>query len=86
MKALNNFIVVSVNDIENKETSMGLLMTAQESSKERYKEGVVTLVSDEVKTVSIGDTVVFDSVQGHDYRHKGKMYRIIQYRDVVLIL
>ena len=86
MKALNNFIVVSVNDIENKETSMGLLMTAQESSKERYKEGLVTLVSDEVKTVSIGDTVVFDSVQGHDYRHKGKMYRIIQYRDVVLIL
>ena len=86
MKALNNYIMVLPNTVEKKETSMGLLMTGEESSKEKYKEGVVELVSEDVKTVKKGDTIVYDAVQGHDYRYDGNMYRIIQYRDVALIL
>ena len=86
MKALNNYIMVLPIAKEQQESSMGLLMTGSDSSKEKYKEGIVELVSDEIKTVSIGDTVVYDSVQGHDYRHNEKMYRVIQYRDVALIL
>jgi co-chaperonin GroES (HSP10) len=86
MKALNNYIMVLPTVKETQETSMGLLMTGEESSKERYKEGVVELVSDDIQTVKIGDTIVYDAVQGHDYRYNGKMYRIIQYRDVALIV
>lgn len=71
---------------EQEETSMGLLMTGSESSKEKYKEGVVALVSEEIPIIKVGDTIVYDSVQGHDYRYKGKTYRIIMYRDVALIL
>ncbi len=86
MKALNNYIMVLPTVKETQETSMGLLMTGEESSKERYKEGVVELVSDDIQTVKLGDTIVYDAVQGHDYRYNGKMYRIIQYRDVALIV
>lgn len=86
MKALNNYIMVLPIVKESQETSMGLLMTAEETTKEKYKEGIVKLVSDDVSTVKIGDTIVYDSVQGHDYRFKGEMYRIIMYRDVALIL
>ena len=86
MKALNNYIMVLPTVKEAQETSMGLLMTGEESSKERYKEGVVELVSDDIQTIKLGDTIVYDAVQGHDYRYDGKMYRIIQYRDVALIV
>ena len=83
---MNNYIMVLPTVKETQETSMGLLMTGEESSKERYKEGVVELVSDDIQTVKLGDTIVYDAVQGHDYRYNGKMYRIIQYRDVALIV
>jgi co-chaperonin GroES (HSP10) len=87
MKALNSFIVVKPREIEQKQTASGLLLTGSETVKQRYQEAdvveVSSLVDDHIKK---GDVIAYDAVQGHDYRSGDQTYRIIQYRDVALIL
>lgn len=87
MKALNSFIVVKPREIEQKQTASGLLLTGSETVKQRYQEADVIEVSSLVdEHIKKGDVVAYDAVQGHDYRSGEETYRIIQYRDVALIL
>lgn len=87
MKALNSFIVVKPMVIEQKQSASGLLLTGSEVVKQRYQEAEVIEVSELVgEHIKKGDVVAYDAVQGHDYRSGDDVYRIIQYRDVALIL
>jgi co-chaperonin GroES (HSP10) len=86
MKALNNYIVVRPIVEEQKQTASGLLLTASETVKQRYQKAEVVVSCEEYLYPKEGDIIAYDAVQGHDYRHKDEALRIIQYRDVALIL
>jgi len=87
MKALNSFIVVKPLVVEQQKSASGLLLTGAEIVKQRYQEAEVIEASDLVaEHIHKGDVVAYDAVQGHDYRNGEESYRIIQYRDVALIL
>ena len=90
---MNSFIVVLPMELERQESSTGLLLSGMETAKQRYQQAEVILVSEDLPyddelnpVLKSGDIVAYDSVQGHDYRMNDKNYRIIMYRDVVLIL
>lgn len=86
MKALNSFIVVLPIVPEKQQSASGLLLTGSEAIKQRYQKAEVVVACDGQDVVNQGDIIAYDAVQGHDYRIGDVMYRIIQYRDVALIL
>ena len=93
MKALNSFILVLPMELEQQESSSGLLLSGMETAKQRYQQAEVILASEDLPynadgspVLNPGDIVAYDAVQGHDYRMDGKTYRMIMYRDVALIL
>ena len=86
MKALNNYIVVRPIVEEQKKMAGGLLLTGTESVKQRYQKAEVVVMCEEIPAIKEGDIIAYDAVQGHDYRLNEEVLRIIQYRDVALIL
>jgi co-chaperonin GroES (HSP10) len=86
MIALNNFLLVEPCKVEVQESSSGLLLSGKEVTKQRYQEGIVVVSSEHNGSIKKGDKIVYDAVQGHDYRSGESMYRMIQYRDVALVL
>jgi co-chaperonin GroES (HSP10) len=89
MKALNSFIVVQPLKIEQEESKTGLIVTAQEATKQRYQKAVVLVECENHPNIKIGDTIAYDAVQGHDIKldinGQKTQCRVIQYRDVALI-
>lgn len=85
MRAVNNFIIMN-ESVEEKKTSAGLILTADESEEMRYGKGIVHKVGDKVVAVQEGDTIYFDKRQGHQVRLEGVLYGVIREADVVVIL
>lgn len=85
MRAVNNYIIVS-EPVEEKKTSTGLLLTADQSEEMRYGKGEVIQAGDLVSVVKKGDTIYFDKRQGHQVRLEGVLYGVIREPDVVIIL
>ena len=85
MRAVNNFVIID-ELVEEKKTSTGLILTADESEEMRYGKGTVVEAGDRVAVVKKGDVIYFDKRQGHQVRLEGTLYGIIREQDVVVIL
>ena len=59
MKPIAKYITLETI-IENEETSSGMLLSADDSTKSRYYKGKVIAVGDEVETVKSGDVILYD--------------------------
>lgn len=86
MRALNNYIVVKHIVKQVEESKSGLLLSGQDSAKQRYQNAIIVEPGEFAEVLPVGTEVVYDAVQGHDYRHDEEIYRVIQYRDVALIV
>lgn len=85
MRALGSFIVIKPEKVEEQVSASGLLMTAADTDSFRYHEAKVLLIG-ESKNIKVGDLIAFDKSAGHPYKLDGELVRIIQERDIALIL
>lgn len=86
MKAIGKYILIREGKIKERENALGLLVTAVDEEKERYKVGKVVLVGTLVDGIAIDDELYYDSAQGHNVTINDEVLRLIQERDVALIV
>lgn len=86
MRAVGYFIVIKEKPEGVKKTDGGLLLTDAHTQDIRYVEGLVKSVGTLVKGVDDGETVLYDRVAGHGVEIDGEFYKVIQERDIALVL
>jgi len=84
MKAIGKTIVIQA--IKEKEvTESGLLLTAADSDRFRYKKGKVIEPGHECTVLKKDDIIFYDKSAGHTMMLNKIVYTIIQERDVVVV-
>lgn len=86
MKAIGFYIVIDEIKESVKKTDGGLLLTDVHTNDIRYVKAKVISPGSAVKGVEEGDTIIFDKHAGHGVEIDNKFYKVIQERDVVLVL
>jgi co-chaperonin GroES (HSP10) len=84
MRAVNNFLVVEKEVVGPKQVG-GLILTENLDSDNRYIRATVISVGNLVEGLKEGDIVYYDKHNGNGVDWKGKIYQVIQSRDVVLV-
>ena len=82
-KPLGNRILVERME-EASTTSTGIIIP--DNAKEKPSQGKVVAVSDEVKTVVNGDTIVFGKYSGNELTLDGSKYIVIDIEDIFGII
>ena len=85
MEPLNKYCLI--NEItEQSQTKSGLLLSASDSDKFRYKKGEVVKPGTNVDVVKEGDLIYYDKAAGYTMLINDVPYTIILERDIVVIL
>jgi len=69
---------------ESKTTASGIIIP--DNAKEKPLNGKVIAVSEEIKNISINDTVVFGKYAGSELSIDGKEYLVMEDKDILGIL
>lgn len=85
MKAIGSHVVLRKKEEEVKSKS-GLILTEANEINIRYKLAEVVSAGDDVKDLSEGDSVYFDSAAGSDIRIGGEKLTVVYERNVVVRL
>lgn len=83
MKAIGSYVVVE-NQQEEVKTKGGLILTEANEMNMRYKLAKVVSSGEDVKDLSSGDMIYFDSTAGSDIRIDGVKYIVVHERQVVV--
>ena len=83
MKAIGSFVVIETQKEEIK-TKGGLILTEANEMNLRYKLAKIVSAGEEVKDLSDGDMIYYDSAAGSDIRIDGKKYVVVHERQVVV--
>ena len=86
MKAIGYFIVIDEIKESVKKTDGGLLLTDAHTQDIRYVKAKVKSTGTLVKGVENEDTVLYDRASGHGVEIDGEFYKVIQERDIALVL
>lgn len=86
MKAIGYFLVIDEIKESVKKTDGGLLLTDAHTQDIRYVKALVKSVGTHVKGVEEGETVLYDRMSGHGVEIEGDFYKVIQERDIALVL
>lgn len=73
MKVLNSKVLIEIIKPDNK-TSGGVILP---DSKEQKKQGIVVSIGKDVKSVSVGDKVLYYDFESNSLSVKGKDYSVI---------
>ena len=69
---------------ESKTTASGIIIP--DNTKEKPLNGKVIAVSEEIKSISINDTVVFGKYAGSELSLDGKEYLVMEDKDILGII
>lgn len=86
MKAVGYFIVIEEMKESVKKTDGGLLLTDAHTQDIRYVKGKVKSSGTLVKGVEEDEIVLYDRRAGHGVEIDGQFYKVIQERDIALVL
>ena len=86
MKAIGKNIVVKEKKESSKSTKGGLILGEKQREDVRYREGEIVKVGSDVAVISEGDKIYFDRHAGCDIEIDDKILKVIQEKDVVIIL
>lgn len=84
-----NFVVI-VKEIENEQiTDFGFDTTSLVDKNQKYKKGLVVSMGvscphDEVHTVKVGDTILYDGYKTSPLSVEGEEYKTLMYSDMVM--
>ena len=79
-KPLKERVFVSYSD-ELEKTAGGLIIP--DTAKEKPQSGKVEAIGDDVKSLTVGDRILFDKYSGSKINIDGKEYLIIKEEDVL---
>jgi co-chaperonin GroES (HSP10) len=85
MKAIGSHVVLRKVEEEVKSKS-GLILTEANEMNIRYKLAEVVSAGEDVKDLSEGDSVYFDSAAGSDIRIGGEKLTVVYERSIVVRL
>ena len=85
MRPINKYIIIKEIKEEMK-TDSGLLLSAEDIDKFRYKKGEVIAPGTEVSVINKGDVIYYDKRAGHSMLIDDKPVTIILERDVVVVV
>lgn len=93
LKAIEDKVIVQIENEQEKVSSSGLILTAIADEKTNIGTvidvgpGIVFHNGDRlVPDISVGDKVVFAKYQGQEINHEGNDYLILSYKDVVAVI
>jgi co-chaperonin GroES (HSP10) len=85
MKAVGVHILVKPIEEEMKSSS-GLMMSANDKGRERYKKAKVISVGDDIPFVKDGDLIYYDKSGGREILIDQNLFVVISGRDIVVVL
>lgn len=85
MRAIGKYIVIRAVD-EKMQASSGLLLSADDASRMRYKKALVLASGTEVSGIEEGDCIYYDKSNSFTMLVDGEQLTIILERDVVLVV
>lgn len=86
MKAIGKFIIVKPVIDETVKTETGLLMSAEQKGKVRYKKGIIHRVGTDVGSILMeNDEIRYDSANSFEMLLDGELYSIIREHDVIVV-
>lgn len=84
MKAINVKVIVEEQTLVEKTTEGGIILP--ETREEPQKYGRVISVGPDVKSISVGDIIVFHRSLGMAMMMEGKIYRVLNEPEIYCIL
>jgi len=85
MKAIGTNVVVR-KTIEEVKSKTGLILSEVNEKDIRYKLAEVVSAGEDVKDLSSGDSVYYDSAAGSDIRINGEKLTVVNERNIVVRL
>jgi len=85
MQAVNHYIIINPIKEEPKEQN-GLIITDAHTDDVRYLKGEIVSVGFATEGLKPGDLIYYDRHAGHGIEQDGKLLKVIQQRDVVVVL
>jgi co-chaperonin GroES (HSP10) len=85
MKAIGTNVVVR-KTLEEVKSKTGLILSEVNEKDIRYKLAEVVSAGEDVKDLSSGDSVYYDSAAGSDIRIKGEKLTVVNERNIVVRL
>ena len=86
MKAIGNNIIISVKKTGLSKTEGGLLLAEKDKENIRYKEAIIVSISEDIKSLSVGDVIYYDKSAGYGIDFDGNDYKVIKLQDVVIVV
>lgn len=85
MQAVNHYIIIDPIKEKPKEQN-GLIITDAHTDDVRYLKGKIKSVGFGTEGLSPDDVIYYDRHAGHGIECGGKLFKVIQQRDVVVVL
>jgi len=85
MRPIGKYILIKTIPEEVRAES-GLILSAEDVSKLRYKKGSVVEPGGDVYLLTSGDSIYYDTSAGYTMVINGETYTIIRESDVVVVL
>ena len=85
MKAIGKYIVIRTVD-EKVQSSSGVLLSADDTSRMRYKKALVIASGTDVVGIQEGDEIYYDKSNSFTMMVDGEQVTVILERDVVLVV
>ena len=86
MKAIGSNIIISVKKTGLSKTDGGLILAEKDKENIRYKEAIIVSISEDIKSLNVGDIIYYDKNAGHGIDFEGNDYKVIKLQDVVIVL
>lgn len=86
MQAVGKWLIIDEIKEQVKKTSGGLELASNHVDDIRYIKGKVLSPGLDVEGVEQGDTILYDMHAGHGIEIDGEFHKVIQERDIVMIL
>ena len=86
MKAIGNYIVIDEITEPSKTTEGGLELAEKHREDIRYRKGKVISTGTNVNGIEENDTIWYDRIAGHNLEINDNIFKVIEERDVIIVL
>ncbi len=86
MRAIGKYIAIKPQELKSVKTKGGLILSDTDKEDIRYRKAEVIVVGGSVDGLKKGDNIYYDKAAGFNIEIKEDTFKIIQERDVVIVL
>jgi co-chaperonin GroES (HSP10) len=86
MKAIGKNLIVKIEKQGVTETKGGLLLAERQREDLRYAKGIIVSIGNDVVGLKENDIIYFDKNNSHPIEIKNKIYTVLNFIHVVIVL